>query len=184
MESKFSLLGFCGQTEQTKWVDQIDSSSVSQQYLGSRSAWIVYSYTVMWTLVQIYLEKNGLQNLYDMLKYSIDPTNCRRTLIGDHFGERWTSDKCNKMCDNCFFKREGIVACTNLFIFEGDNFVIRPVANRPRGIMYPQIIVSLLIIPTTTENDALKKALLMSKCFTNYGRWKASQITATRFKVF
>ena len=59
---------------------------------------------VSWTLI---LEKTGLQNLYNMLHYSIDQKACRRKLIGKHFGEVWDSAKCNEMCDNCVLKKNG-----------------------------------------------------------------------------
>lgn len=36
-----------------------------------------------------------------MLSYCQDLHSCRRSLIGQHFGEEWNNDECKGMCDNC-----------------------------------------------------------------------------------
>ncbi|XP_041472757.1 ATP-dependent DNA helicase Q1-like [Lytechinus variegatus] len=47
-------------------------------------------------------EQTGQQKLYNMVAYCVAPATCRRTLIGQHFGERWEGQaRCNKMCDVC-----------------------------------------------------------------------------------
>ena len=49
----------------------------------------------------VFTEQTGLQNLYGMLAYCQDTHTCRRTLIGQHFGEVWDPEKCGGMCDHC-----------------------------------------------------------------------------------
>lgn len=51
-------------------------------------------------------DRVGLQNLYQMVKYCLNQTTCRRTLIAKHFEESWTVDDCKKMCDHCKFSKE------------------------------------------------------------------------------
>lgn len=36
-----------------------------------------------------------------MLSYCQDLRSCRRSLIGEHFGEQWQDGECKGMCDNC-----------------------------------------------------------------------------------
>jgi ATP-dependent DNA helicase Q1 len=44
---------------------------------------------------------NGLPNLYSMMSYCLNETDCRRKLIAKHFDEVWQTNDCNKMCDIC-----------------------------------------------------------------------------------
>ena len=46
-------------------------------------------------------EHTGLQNLYSMLHYCLNETKCRRTLVAQHFGEKWKESDCQGMCDVC-----------------------------------------------------------------------------------
>eukprot|EP00057_Strongylocentrotus_purpuratus_P018754 XP_011673228.1 PREDICTED: ATP-dependent DNA helicase Q1 isoform X2 [Strongylocentrotus purpuratus] len=47
-------------------------------------------------------EQTGQQKLYNMVAYCVAPATCRRSLIGQHFGERWEGQaRCNRMCDVC-----------------------------------------------------------------------------------
>jgi bloom syndrome protein len=41
------------------------------------------------------------------VSYCLNEVTCRRTLLLEYFGETFTSNKCNKTCDNCI--REGQV---------------------------------------------------------------------------
>ncbi|ODM89726.1 ATP-dependent DNA helicase Q1 [Orchesella cincta] len=49
----------------------------------------------------MFTEKNGVQNVYNMLRYSLDKDNCRKSLIAQHFGDSWDPSLCTEMCDNC-----------------------------------------------------------------------------------
>jgi ATP-dependent DNA helicase Q1 len=44
---------------------------------------------------------NGLTNLYSMISYCLNESQCRRNLIAKHFDEVWQSNDCNQMCDIC-----------------------------------------------------------------------------------
>ncbi|CAF0835104.1 unnamed protein product [Rotaria sordida] len=44
---------------------------------------------------------NGLTNLYSMISYCLNESECRRKLIAKHFDEVWQSNDCNQMCDVC-----------------------------------------------------------------------------------
>ncbi|CAF1101252.1 unnamed protein product [Adineta ricciae] len=44
---------------------------------------------------------NGLTNLYSMISYCLNESQCRRKLIASHFDEVWQSNDCNQMCDVC-----------------------------------------------------------------------------------
>ena len=44
---------------------------------------------------------NGLVNLYSMISYCLNESECRRKLIAKHFDEVWQSNDCNGMCDVC-----------------------------------------------------------------------------------
>ncbi|BFZ04235.1 hypothetical protein BsWGS_07274 [Bradybaena similaris] len=49
----------------------------------------------------VFTEMTGLQNLHGIIRYCIDVSSCRRSLIARHFGEMWDSSHCNNMCDHC-----------------------------------------------------------------------------------
>jgi ATP-dependent DNA helicase Q1 len=44
---------------------------------------------------------NGLTNLYSMISYCLNESECRRKLIAKYFDEVWQSNDCNHMCDIC-----------------------------------------------------------------------------------
>ena len=44
---------------------------------------------------------NGLINLYSMISYCLNESQCRRKLIAKYFDEVWQSNDCNRMCDIC-----------------------------------------------------------------------------------
>ncbi|KAM3727768.1 putative ATP-dependent DNA helicase [Dirofilaria immitis] len=46
-------------------------------------------------------EKTGVRNLYSMLSYCIQTSECRRSIIAEHFNVKWDSSLCSKMCDIC-----------------------------------------------------------------------------------
>lgn len=50
----------------------------------------------------VFTEQTGLENLYSMVNYALDLSNCKRTLIAQHFqDDTWSACDCNKMCDVC-----------------------------------------------------------------------------------
>ena len=49
----------------------------------------------------VFTEHTGLQNLYTMLKYCLNETDCRRSLIARSFGEKWQPQDCHTSCDVC-----------------------------------------------------------------------------------
>jgi len=62
---------------------------------------------VFWRLADIFrlsamvfTEQTGLQKLYTMIEYCLEPIKCRRQMIASHFDEEWESC-CNGMCDHC-----------------------------------------------------------------------------------
>lgn len=46
-------------------------------------------------------EKTGVPNVYNMMRYALDKTTCRKALIAQHFGDSWDPTLCTEMCDNC-----------------------------------------------------------------------------------
>jgi ATP-dependent DNA helicase Q1 len=44
---------------------------------------------------------NGLTNLYSMISYCLNESQCRRKLIAKYFDEVWQSNDCHQMCDIC-----------------------------------------------------------------------------------
>ena len=44
---------------------------------------------------------HGLTNLYSMISYCLNESQCRRKLIAKYFDEVWQSNDCNQMCDIC-----------------------------------------------------------------------------------
>ncbi|VIO89491.1 ATP-dependent DNA helicase, RecQ family protein [Brugia malayi] len=46
-------------------------------------------------------EKTGVRNLYSVLSYCIEASECRRSVIAEHFNVEWNSSLCSKMCDIC-----------------------------------------------------------------------------------
>jgi ATP-dependent DNA helicase Q1 len=44
---------------------------------------------------------NGLPNLYSMISYCLNESQCRRKLIAKYFDEVWQTNDCNQMCDIC-----------------------------------------------------------------------------------
>lgn len=49
----------------------------------------------------VFTEHTGLPNLYTMVKYCLNETECRRALIARSFGEKWQSQDCETACDIC-----------------------------------------------------------------------------------
>lgn len=49
----------------------------------------------------VFQEQTGLEKLYNMLSYCLNTDKCRRSIIAEHFLERWENVSCNKMCDHC-----------------------------------------------------------------------------------
>ena len=49
----------------------------------------------------VFTEQTGLHNLYEMLRYCVERTECRRAFIAHHFGDHWSVSDCDKMCDIC-----------------------------------------------------------------------------------
>ncbi|KAL2517380.1 Mediator of RNA polymerase II transcription subunit 34 [Abeliophyllum distichum] len=52
----------------------------------------------------VFYENSGLQNLYDIVRYCLSKTQCRRGAFFRHFSE--PLQDCNGMCDNCAFSSE------------------------------------------------------------------------------
>lgn len=44
---------------------------------------------------------NGLTNLYSMISYCLNESQCRRQLLAKYFDEVWQAHDCNQMCDIC-----------------------------------------------------------------------------------
>lgn len=49
----------------------------------------------------VFSNKNGLQGLYSMLRYSLDGVTCRRLLLARHFNENFNPSDCKSCCDHC-----------------------------------------------------------------------------------
>ena len=45
----------------------------------------------------VFTEQTGLHNLYKMLRYCLEQTQCRRAFVG----KCWSASDCNEMCDVC-----------------------------------------------------------------------------------
>ncbi|KFB37733.1 ATP-dependent DNA helicase Q1 [Anopheles sinensis] len=48
-----------------------------------------------------FAEHTGLQNVYAMVEYCINVSDCRRMIISRYFSEVWGADGCAGMCDRC-----------------------------------------------------------------------------------
>ncbi|VBB29240.1 unnamed protein product [Acanthocheilonema viteae] len=46
-------------------------------------------------------EKTGVRNLYSVLSYCTQASECRRSVIAEHFNVEWNPSLCSKMCDIC-----------------------------------------------------------------------------------
>lgn len=55
----------------------------------------------------MFTERNGIRNVYNMLRYALDQVGCRKQFIAQHFGDSCdiVKDGCS-MCDNCDIKSE------------------------------------------------------------------------------
>ncbi|CEF63506.1 ATP-dependent DNA helicase Q1 [Strongyloides ratti] len=60
-------------------------------------------------------EKCGLDNLNEIVKYSIEIDSCRRILIASHFNEVWEPSWCNNHCDNCSNSKRYDVSSINIY---------------------------------------------------------------------
>lgn len=49
----------------------------------------------------VFTQQTGLRNLYSVVGYCLNHTDCRRKLIASHFDETWKSTDCKQMCDHC-----------------------------------------------------------------------------------
>ncbi len=70
---------------------------------------------------KVFTEQTGLENLYKMLSYCQELHSCRRSLIGQHFGEEWRNEECKGMCDNCQRSENG--ECLNILLHMQRNLV-------------------------------------------------------------
>ena len=52
----------------------------------------------------VFTEHTGLQNLYTMVRYCLNQTGCRRSMIAQSFGERWSDGDCKEACDVCAWR--------------------------------------------------------------------------------
>ncbi|CAL1527646.1 unnamed protein product [Lymnaea stagnalis] len=70
---------------------------------GQRSDCIVFYRLadVMRQSSMVFTEQTGLGNLHGIVKYCIDVSRCRRSIIALHFGEVWDCSQCDGMCDHC-----------------------------------------------------------------------------------
>ncbi|CAH8853233.1 unnamed protein product [Trichobilharzia szidati] len=47
-------------------------------------------------------ERTGMEKLFQMIEYCINPDKCRRYLLSRHLGDTsWSADDCKNACDNC-----------------------------------------------------------------------------------
>uniref|UniRef100_A0A0K0ETJ5 ATP-dependent DNA helicase n=1 Tax=Strongyloides stercoralis TaxID=6248 RepID=A0A0K0ETJ5_STRER len=60
-------------------------------------------------------EKCGLDNLYEIVRYSLEIDNCRRILLASHFNEVWEPSWCNNHCDNCSNSKKYHVSSINIY---------------------------------------------------------------------
>ncbi|GAB0095737.1 ATP-dependent DNA helicase [Sergentomyia squamirostris] len=66
---------------------------------------LLYRFTDMFKITtMLFAETMGLPNAYDMIRYCIDSSVCRRDLISQHFAEVWNEGDCKQMCDHCRLK--------------------------------------------------------------------------------
>nr|AGC92678.1 ATP-dependent DNA helicase Q1-like protein [Heliconius erato] len=49
----------------------------------------------------VFSSVGSMDHLYDMVKYCLNGSFCRRLLLAKHFDEDWGDNDCNKMCDVC-----------------------------------------------------------------------------------
>nr|CAD7393695.1 unnamed protein product [Timema cristinae] len=54
----------------------------------------------------VFTQQTGLEKLYGIVAYCLNPIRCRRMIIASHFDEAWESQDCNRMCDHCRHPRE------------------------------------------------------------------------------
>nr|CAD7395286.1 unnamed protein product [Timema poppensis] len=54
----------------------------------------------------VFTQQTGLEKLYGIVAYCLNPVRCRRMIIASHFDEAWESQDCNRMCDHCRHPRE------------------------------------------------------------------------------
>ncbi|KAJ8938069.1 hypothetical protein NQ318_014550 [Aromia moschata] len=50
--------------------------------------------------------KTEEKNATSTLSYSLEQRRCRRSLIAEHFDDKWRQTDCEKMCDNCRYPKE------------------------------------------------------------------------------
>ena len=62
----------------------------------------------------VFTEHTGLQNLYTMIRYCLNVTNCRRSLIARSFGEKWCEADCQAACDVCVWKKQNVPSTSKL----------------------------------------------------------------------
>ena len=67
----------------------------------------------------VFTEHTGLSNLYTMVKYCLNETECRRALVARSFGEKWQPQDCEAACDICK-KFSGATAASEQCVTEED----------------------------------------------------------------
>lgn len=50
--------------------------------------------------------KTEEKNVYSVLEYCLDASQCRRSAVAKHFDEVWDEEQCEGMCDHCKRKKE------------------------------------------------------------------------------
>ena len=71
----------------------------------------------------VFTERTGLQNLYIMLRYCLNESQCRRSLIARSFGEKWRPQDCQNACDIC--KRRSDASGATMQVCSGEVLGVR-----------------------------------------------------------
>ena len=91
-----------------------------------------------------------------MLAYCHDSKTCRRTLIGRHFSEKWKSDECHEMCDNC--RRTGDQSDGRLVILE----VQLTIKRCPQALLLNDLKTNLLYSNLKTKDSKSRGMVRMA----------------------
>jgi ATP-dependent DNA helicase Q1 len=93
---------------------------------------------------------NGLTNLYSMISYCLNESDCRRKLIAKYFDEVWQSNDCNQMCDICTRPATYI---TKRNCREEASIIIKYLENNKRQRLTPLKLIEQLTIKTMIKID-------------------------------
>ena len=120
----------------------------------------------------VFTEHNGLANLYTMVRYCLNNTSCRRSLIARSFGEKWSENDCQASCDVCVWKKQHLQDSSSLNM---------ETSTQQDVTEHCQALIEL--VEQAQMQDKRLTAQMLVDSWRGHGLYKLSHISASNLSV-